>query len=179
MEIPLIELNIYSAVAAAAAAVALFFLALQRGGMRRSVAAVGAIILMLSGALAANARASEVFALNALFLVGILYAAIDRRWLLAFFLTGLGAGNHQIVLFVLPALALTFWLDKMPAAKAPAKHVVSWFFLSGLLIYAVLLLRAQKSTLSRCGTSAKFGTLVARHASRRLWQLDVGVGGNA
>lgn len=160
---PAYRLNVFSALTAAAC-VALFFILLRHAGVQRWIALGCTLVLALSPALTANARASEVFALNAFFTVAVFYAAERRRWTLAFFLLGLGAGNHQIILALAPVLGLLLLCDEtLPAAlrwRALAVGLVC--FVLALTVYGVLILRAQTSPVLDVGHADSPG---------RLWRV--------
>jgi hypothetical protein len=155
------RLNVFSALAAGFT-VAIFFLALRRAGIRNGLAIGSALVLMISSAFLANARASEVFALNALFVTVILSSAIYERWGLAFFLTGVAAGNHQIILFLLPILGIVLLLDSNRPAADRTRQMLSGalFFLIGLTTYVALTLRADQAPFLNVGHPDTFERLV-------------------
>lgn len=135
-----------------------------------------------------QARAAEVFGLNLLIIAGVLWAlgnAQDKRaasgqavvaeispiagsdsksWIfLAFFLLGLGIGNHQTVLFVGPLLAWQVWLSRRQGAGFFLQII--FFCALGISVYIFLPLRARVSPLVNFGdpeTWARFWAVVSR-----------------
>lgn len=88
-----------------------------------------------------NSLITEVFALNALLVCLVLLCMQHRKPLLAAFLVGLGVGNHQILIFFVPALAFAFWKEK-------TSRLVGAMLAVGLLgfsIYATLPIRARQN----------------------------------
>jgi len=153
------RLNLFSATVAGLA-IGLFYRSLIRLAVNRFIATGCALILAMSGAWAANARASEVFALNALFFVLVLQAIQERHWIMAFFLIGLGAGNHQIILFLLPVLMIILYRD--PSLSLQKKITSAAFLFAGLLVYVGLLCRAGEHPFLDVGTPDSW---------ERLWRV--------
>jgi hypothetical protein len=146
------RLNVFSAVCAATS-VSLFFLTLHYRRIEKPAAIVTSLLFALANALVVNARASEVFALNTCFIAGLLLAITLNRWVLGAFFLGLGAANHQIMLFLIPA-----YLAALIFAKEQG-HWVGWktvilsvlALILGLSVYAFLIYRAQGTPFLNIG----------------------------
>jgi len=139
------RLNLFSA-AAASGAMALMFITLRRAGVRTSYSIGATLLFALSPAMTANARTSEVFALNAVAVAAILACVVFRRWILSFFIAGMGAGNHQIILFLVPLLilALNYDAERSAADRRRRLFCGSLFFALGLTVYGVLMIRSAR-----------------------------------
>jgi tetratricopeptide (TPR) repeat protein len=142
------RINLLSAVCGASAVVLLFAAALQLG-LTRALAFCAAGVFMLVRAQVVNAQASEVFALHAALCAAVLWASFAGRWRLAAFLAGWGMGNHQTLLFLLPALALAY-ASRPAEERIPILHLTGCF-LAGLSVYAFLYIRAQASPVFNVG----------------------------
>ena len=137
------RLNILSA-AAGAAAIALLFAALMEEG---GIAAGGAALFLgLSPAFWKLSLVSEMYSLNALFAVAILWTlrrsgpgmTEARRWCLLALLFALGVGNHQTLILLFPGLIFV-----MPERRnAPTLHALTLFTVLGLILYLYLPVRS-------------------------------------
>ncbi|MCX7769537.1 MAG: DUF2723 domain-containing protein [Proteobacteria bacterium] len=93
-----------------------------------------------------QALIAEVYALNSLILSLLIFCIVkflgekDVRWIiLAFFLSGLGLGNHHTLLGVFFALLVFSILNKVNVKELAISHL---FFLFGLTIYIYLPIRS-------------------------------------
>ncbi len=138
------RVNLLSALSAAVAVTALYYVFLKlldECDGKEMIAASAALIAGASAAFVSSAAQAEVFTLNSLFLVLILYALLYGKTVLAGFLFGLGLGNHQTLLFVLPFATGELYRTK----KFTVREITAFSGAAamGISIYLVLLLRAQ------------------------------------
>lgn len=109
-----------------------------------------------------QARVAEVFLLNALFIVLILWSLQRDKFFLAAFLLGLALGNHQTILAVAPFLAWKIWKSD----DKPKMALMALFFLIvGLSVYVYLPIRAFKNPAVNFGdpqTWERFWAVVTR-----------------
>ena len=134
---PAYRLNVFSALCTAAAWTILFLF------LAESFNAQAAFLTVLVGATSyhfwTNALVSEMYSLNLLFLVSVLWAVHHRRWFLAAFLFGLGLANRPDLLLTLPALII---LARPLPLKKGEYFRMFFFFILGLSAYLYLPLRA-------------------------------------
>lgn len=142
------RLHLFSAVCAAGAA-ALLFLAARRMGLRPLGGLVAALCLAVSPVFWSQALIAEVYALNALFIAGLLALAAawgegrrDFATLAALaFVFGLSQAHHRTAALLAPALAVYAFLAvrerAAPAAPAPAS---AWPRAWPLILLALLVL---------------------------------------
>lgn len=110
-------------------------------------AAMASLFLAFSRLFWSQALIAEVYALNALLVVVVLY--IFQHWtegcasgaLLAFML-GIGLGNHLTLLFLLPPMALYIGSGSRHCLRPSRAVIAGAAFLAGLGIYLYLPLRA-------------------------------------
>ncbi len=178
----------FSVVAAALAVGGLYVLG-RRLALERWAAALAALSLALAPSFWSQANVQRVYALNALFVVATLLAALswDRRggrarlwW--TFLLAGLGASNHTYMALQGIALAAWAWWRRPEARRDGALWLggaVS--FALGLTPYLFLMLRSRTDPLLDWG-NPETPQALARHALRathwsRAWLeswLDLG-----
>jgi hypothetical protein len=131
------RINLLSAVFAALATALLYALILEvlrstlqgvRTSLVRATAAIGTLTLAFSRTFWSQAVKAEVYALNSLFVVVILFLLLrwsrteshSRRTLyLTAFIYGLSLTHHRTMLLFLPAFALFIWLVDRPALTNP------------------------------------------------------------
>jgi hypothetical protein len=108
-------------------------------------AAAAALTLAFSRPFWSQAVIAEVYALNALFAIGLLYGALqlnsaNKRWLVPglALLYGLGLGNHLSIVLVLPVLILSMRIRCSWQLLATSLLA----FGAGLLVYLIIPLRA-------------------------------------
>lgn len=148
---PAYKMNLLSAVFAAAAVAVMYLVALRfiriagflrHPGLHRGIALLAALLLAFSPAFWSQAVITEVYALNALLIAGLLYTLLgwlqgDRGWkglipTALFF--GLGLAHHRTIILWLPAIVLTIWL-----AEAGSREMrLEWKHLAWLLAPALL-----------------------------------------
>ena len=142
---PAYRLNVFSALAMAGAWGLLWLVICRKQGR---LAAWGIFALGVgSYHLWWHALVSEMYALNVLFLAGLLYA-YDRRSVLGWsFLFGLGVANRSDLLLVLPAFFYGFWMDPVFQNQKNKQILkVSGLLMGlGLLLYLYLPLRALQA----------------------------------
>jgi len=104
--------------------------------------------LIFSESFFRNAVQTEVFVLNSLLAVVILfllYESLEYKKLnflvLASFLFGLSIGNHHTIIFLFPAFLYSFFKNKVSLKNI---IIILLFFVLGFSIYFVLLIRAKK-----------------------------------
>ena len=164
------RLNLWSAACAAAAA-GLLALFLKRAGLGLFAVLSAALLLALTPAYWALAQVSEMYALNALAAAAVinlwLASPAPRALCLCAFLLGLGLGNHQTLLFLIPASAWVFWRSGLRDKSAYACGAA--FFFLGLAIYAFLPLRAFQDPVLNWGEPTNL-----RNFLRVLTRADMG-----
>jgi hypothetical protein len=136
------RINLFSSICGALTVGLVFWIGLQLP-LPVPMALLAALLFMVGQAQRVNAQASEVFALHALFSTAVLSSLIGHQWLLAAFLGGLGMGNHQTVLFLMPAVITVYWMSP-PESRTPLLPL-SAAFLAGLSVYLILLVRAGQN----------------------------------
>ncbi len=102
---PAYRVNLFSTFAAALSVAGIFLVA-RLAGLGTTAALSSALLFLFSRAPTLSGRGSEVFALHALFLVAVIAAAMERRLILMALIWGVGMGNHQTLLFVIPGLLM-------------------------------------------------------------------------
>ncbi|PCI38583.1 MAG: hypothetical protein COB53_04520, partial [Elusimicrobia bacterium] len=144
------RVNLFSVVCGAAAG-AIFLDVLRLAGLSRPARLFGTAVLCLSAPWLHNTLQTEVFALNGLVASACLWVAaayrgrmFDPRPAAAFGLVlGLGGGNHQTLIFILPPIILAAWLEQPSFSRA--RGAAAWFLgfgLLGLSVYAYVPIRA-------------------------------------
>jgi len=138
------RVNLLSAVAAAGS-ISLLYTALRiLEGVEESPAyAIAVLLLAVSPVFWHSAIQAEVFALNTLFAVGILYAFAAKSDYAAVFLFGLGLGNHQTLIFLGPLLLWMYIKNGGLTLRRAATGLA--FFAVGFSVYAYLPLRSFKN----------------------------------
>ncbi len=156
------RVNILSALCASATAALLFMslmavtgneiagIKLKPGGTiqptlpgREWLCAAATMFFAFSPAFWKGAIQAEVFSLNTLFAIIIIYSAIKNRVDLALFAFGLGLGNHHTLIFVSPIILAGIYANKDFTLKRLA--VLAVMLMLGLSIYAYLPVRAAKT----------------------------------
>ena len=170
------RMNLFSAVAAALAAGLAYptILAVLRQAVpdlgptpRRLVGVLAAAVLAVTPTLWSQAVIAEVYGLNTLLVVGLLWALLAwgeegrRTWLtLAALCFGLGLAHHSTMLLWAPAGLAYAWLSwpgrraREAAGAAPGRGVAGWLLLAAcslgpLLLYAYVPLRAPHTPYLR------------------------------
>jgi Flp pilus assembly protein TadD len=161
--------NLFSALCGAAATFVLFRLLLALG-VSNLISILFAAAFLGVRAHRAYSQATEVFELHLLFCGAVLWAMARNRFLLAAFLLGVGGGNHQTIILMLPILAWWRWRqDPPPAVREILGSAAA--FATGLSVNLFLLLRSPIDPFLNCGrpdtverwwrvlTRADYGTL--------------------
>lgn len=108
-----------------------------------------------------NAMTGEVYALNLLFFLLILFLLQNlkdiRFFYLAMFLLGLGAGNHHTILFLIFYITYIFFKKKFDARGIITSLSL---FILGFSIYLYLPLRAVQNPLWNWGNPKNFELLI-------------------
>jgi len=152
------RVNLVSA-ACGAATVSLLYGLLTMLGLQAAGGLLAALIFLAARAPSLSSQMAEVFALHGLLVAGLAAAILADRWILAGLLFGVGMGNHQTLLFVMPA-ALVYcaarrrWPDPGHTMRMIAAVVV------GLLVYGGVMIRAAKHPLLNVGAGDSFGRLL-------------------
>lgn len=147
------RVNLFSAFTSAAALVFCYQIA-REWGAGKWMSLFISLLVGTSASFWANSLVAEVFSLNILlvtFLIWILAKAhgstedkISSRYLILFaFVMGLGLGNHQILMFILPGVVLFVVLNYSMRVRARVGAFLL-FTLLGLSIYLALSIRAAK-----------------------------------
>jgi hypothetical protein len=97
--------NVFSALTSAATLTLLFVMLVSMGGALVP-ALLTAAVIGLTVSFWENSLVTEVFSLNAFFVVALLFCLVRRSFALFAFLLGLGVGNHQVLIFIVPAFLL-------------------------------------------------------------------------
>jgi len=120
-------------------------------GLGATCAVAGALTAAFSPSLWAEANVQRVYGLNALFVVAAAAAAwrwaasrSDASLVLAFFLCGLGAGNHTFMAVEAAALALFMVFVEPGVLRRRAALLSAGAFALGLLPYLYLPLRSRQ-----------------------------------
>ncbi len=151
------RVNLMSAVFATGTVVVVFFIVWDVTG-RRLAASLAALTLGVSSTLWANATLAESYALNAFLVALISYLLLTwqrrgrpgtLRW--AFYVLGLGMGNHHLIQFFAPAM-LVYWgavhWDRQRRLPWRELLPLAGLFLAGFAINLYLPLRSlQKPTM--------------------------------
>lgn len=163
---PVYRLNVFSAACGAGAVLLVFIIVAGRTGPMPGAAS--AVLLATHGPWIRQSGLSEIYTLNALLTFMVAAAALRARdavlgktpfWVLAFFLWGLGLGNHHSLILAGPALFFLLWQDRR-ALPWPA---LAASFLAGLSIYVFLPLRSGAEHLwGEPGTWKGFWELLRR-----------------
>ena len=136
--------------------VSLFLSLALRTGLSPAAALPATLLLLFSNVLWDQSVVSEVFGLNALFALLLAWvwtwpgAPWGRRLCLSAFLFGLGLGDHQTLVLVLPAfgiLAVREWMehDAPVVQKARELLLALAFFAAGFSVYAYLPVRSFRN----------------------------------
>ena len=171
------RMSLFSAFFAAAACAGLFALA-RALGLGRAPALLSALLLGLAPSFWGEANVQRVYALNAAFVLAASAGAArwhatrrDRDLLFAFFVCGLGAANHTILVFVAAALG-AFAVAVEPSLRTRPLLVAKAgaAFASGLLPYAYLLLRSHSDPPLDWGNPETLGALLRVFTRRDFWE---------
>lgn len=170
-------------------AILFLFLSLLKVTRSKAAAAIATAALGLSSLFWFYSLLAEVFPLNDLFCVLLIYVAIrvrerwvdgdregsERLFLLLAFLAGLSLTHHHTILLVFPTLLLFDLYPFLSAARKPKRlALVALLFLAGLLPYLYLPIRAaQGPYLNFADPSSlrSFFEVVTRryYGTSRLW----------
>lgn len=154
------QINFLSALFGAASCAGLFLLAASLG-IGTVVSAVLSALFFCSAILREQSAATEVFTLHLFSIIAILVALIPssdervsrRKVSLAFFLLGLGLGNHHTLILIAPVFAVTVWLrlSREWVIKGSVSEFLrdgaAWaaFFAAGFSIYLFLPIRSMQN----------------------------------
>ncbi|MCL4390558.1 MAG: DUF2723 domain-containing protein [Patescibacteria group bacterium] len=160
------RVNLFSALTQAAAVSVLFLLIFQLT-KNRLTALAGSLILAFSYTFWLYGLVAEVFALNDLFALLIIYFALRRQWVWAALFFGFGFFHHLTIILLVPALLYWWWQQRkwqwkfVPAALVgliPYLYVVvvaktrvgplMWSFPDNLDSLARLMFRADYGSFS-------------------------------
>lgn len=144
------RVNVLSALCGAGCAAFAWSILRRRAG--RAASWAGALVSGFLPVLVGQSGLSEVYALNAIILAGLLWGGLrvadtspesrPRFWVVAAFIAGLGLGGHQSLLFGFPALLLLFWRErKTNALRSRFIAALIGAGVLGLSIYLFLPLR--------------------------------------
>ncbi len=171
------RMSLFSAACAAGAAAGLYALA-RALGLARAAALGGALLLAFSPSFWAEANVQRVYALNAVFVVAALAAALawrrggEDRWLvLAFFLCGLGASNH--VFMGMFGLVLAGWApfaDRSLLRRGKTVAAAAGAGVLGLLPYLYLPLRSRQEPRLDWGDPEGLGAFLGVVLRRDFWE---------
>jgi hypothetical protein len=129
---PATALNAFSAVTGAVAVSGLYAVMVRwlpgnKAGRGRAAALFTSLLFAANPTFWSQNLIAEVYALNALFIIGIFIGAqslagsqTPKRALLVFGLAGLALTHHRTSLFILPGLGLVYWLWDRSFWKRPA-----------------------------------------------------------
>lgn len=134
------RVNLFSAVCSAATLV--FVYLIIKKVTKNNLAGIGAAaILGLSQLFWLYSLVTEVFALNNLFTVLIIYLALQKRFLLLSFVLGLSLSNHHTIILIFPALAYLIFKN------FKFKFSYIFLFLLGLTPYLYFFIRAKTAVM--------------------------------
>ncbi|MGM0441180.1 MAG: protein O-mannosyl-transferase family [Elusimicrobiota bacterium] len=136
---PALSMNLLSAVATAAAVTLLFYIIYFLTGSMAS-AILGSFLTGLSYVVWLLAVVSEMYALNLLMVVFLIYLFLKKKYLLGSFVLGLTLGNHLTAVFA--ALPLLFYAVKSTEFKRINVWRIIIFFGLGISVYLYLPIRA-------------------------------------
>lgn len=138
------RVNLFSAVCSAATLV--FIYLIIKKITKNKLAGVGAaVILGLSQTFWLYSLVTEVFALNNLFAVLIIYLALEKRWLLMSFVLGLSLSNHHTIILIFPALAYLVWSKKNLNLRLLIVYCL--LLIAGLAPYLYFYIRAKTAVV--------------------------------
>jgi len=156
---PARALNILSSFFASLSLTVLFFVA-RKIYQNNLFAALPSAFLAFSSIFWSQAVITEVYSMNALFTALILLFAITwldsrkpKHMLLLFFSLGLSFSHHLLAFFLLPGIALLFFVNRSSLLRTPKRFVLvcGIVFLAGLLPYCYLPLSASQSPVFNWG----------------------------
>jgi hypothetical protein len=136
------RVNLFSALTHAVTLV-IFFVLVKKLTKSDLAAAGGALILGFSQLFWLYSLVAEVFALNDLFVLLIVYLAIAKKYSLLAFIVGLSLSNHHTIILIFPALAYFLW----PDWKKLLRPKLAVLFLVGLLPYLYFIIRAKTAVM--------------------------------
>jgi|GEM_PF-1055810 len=191
---PAFRLNIMSVFFAAAACFVLFFLCLyllqqisvqQPSGMGNTsvnfISAFTALTFAFSPGFWSQALSAEVYTLNIFFIVLILYLLVmwyesgkqGVLYLLSF-TYGLGSTHHPTMIFLLPLFVAFIAWEYIRLKTLTPKNIaaVSGLFISGLLFYAYIPVRAACHPQMNWGGVESFNDVIS-HIFRRQYGMPV------
>ncbi len=122
-------------------------------------------VLIFSKSFWRNSVQTEVFILNVLFVVLIIFILFlpikfVKKWCLISFLFGISLGNHHTIVFLLPGLVYLFFSSKSELTNL-WKDIFLFiiFFVIGISVYTILPLRSQKNPGLDWGNTEKIVNL--------------------
>lgn len=149
------RVNLFSALTSALTLVFVYLIILKI--TKNKLAAIGtAVVLGLSQTFWLYSIVAEVFSLNNLFVVLIIYLALQKRYSLLALTIGLSLSNHHTIILIAPALLYLLWpvrtmLTRPPLVKpfARAKFIILNLLLIilGLLPYLYFVVRAKTAIM--------------------------------
>ena len=125
--------------------------------------------LLSSGLIWSQSVLSEVYALHGFFVSLLMYSLIEgyygsvKHYVLAFFLLGIGLGNHLTLIFIVPLLFILFIRNAF-SKKDPHLFLHTFIgialFCIGISIYFVLMVRARGNPPLNWGNPADISHLI-------------------
>ncbi len=170
------------------ATLVLFFKLLEKvlGSGNRWFIFLATLFLATRPLITQQARVCEVFGLNALFACAVLLCVARGDILLAWFLFGLGLGNHHTLLVLFPVLLIPTLLSPMtrhgegsPNSQEPAPTLIRRFggglsfFVLGLTVYLYLPIRAHASPPVNFGNPETWQSFLAVVTRKEFGSLSL------
>ncbi len=131
-------------------------------------------LFSLSSSMHSLSIVSEMYSINAFFAVLIIYLLFSdakaSATLLAAFLFGLGLGNHQTLILLIPGIVYFLVAAKRSFAISRAVALPLLFFILGFSVYLFLPIRSAQKPVADWGASAES----LRNFYRALTRADYG-----
>ncbi|OGS33433.1 MAG: hypothetical protein A2474_03080 [Elusimicrobia bacterium RIFOXYC2_FULL_34_12] len=153
--------NIFSAITSALC-VTIVYLIVSKKLESKWIGAITAFSLAISTAFWRQSILSEIYSLNALFAIIVIYILLFHtdKLLLLSFLFGLGLGNHQTLLLLVPGIAYFLIKSKYYITNIKTIKYLMIFFLLGFSIYLFLPIRASRQPINNWGNPSNFSNFV-------------------
>ncbi len=181
-----VRLNIFSSLTSSLSLLFLFLIARRlKAGLWVSVSTV--CLIAFSTSFWMNSLVTEVFSLNTClvtFLLFILLSAGDTsslsRFFLFSFLLGLGLGNHQVLVFLIPSLIAFAWFYRSrfgtKSVGTKSLFLCAGFFLLGFSIYLALPIRSAKEPPLNWGHPTTVSNLYRTITRKDYGSLKLSIG---